>query len=155
MAFNLMYEHQFEIQTGTDETTEEAIFSPLAAGISSAEPANNEELAQDRYLDGAGFGETDVIGAQLVVSFSGHRLYGDEAQDYIFERLLLLGENRRTAFRWTEPNGDMFEGNCTIANIEGPGGDAGAKGEISFEIHFNGEVTYTPAGNDDGGGVEG
>ena len=143
MAFNLMYEHTFEIQTGEDETTQEPIYSPLAKGITSAEPANNEELSQDRYFDGTGFGETDVIGAQLVITFSGHRDYDDEAQNYIFEQLLKLGESRRTGFRWTEPNGGTFEGNCTIANISGPSGDAGAKGEISFEIHFNGTIDYT------------
>ena len=38
----------------------------------------------------------------------------------------------------------MFEGSCTIANISGPSGDAGAKGDISFEIHFNGNPEYTP-----------
>src|SRR5690554_4126915 len=98
MAFNLMYEHTFEIQTGEDETTQEPIYSPLAAGIMSAEPANNEELSQDRYFDGTGFGETDVIGAQLVITFSGHRDYDDEAQNYIFEQLLKLGDSRRTRF---------------------------------------------------------
>lgn len=137
MAFNLMHEHQFEIET------ESETFAPLAAGITSAEPANNEEMAQDRYFDGNGFSETDVIGAQLVITFSGHRLYGDEAQDFIFGKALDIGDARRTNFRWTEPDGGSFEGDCTIANISGPSGDAGAKGEVSFEIHFNGNPEYT------------
>src|SRR5690554_6355483 len=85
MAFNLMSELTFEIQTGEDETTQEPIYSKLAAGSMYEEPANSEELSQDRYFDSAGFGESDVIGAQLVVTFSGHRDYDDEAQNYIFE----------------------------------------------------------------------
>jgi len=67
--------------------------------------------------------------------------------------LLELGPNRRADFRWTEPDGGGFGGECTVANISGPSGDAGAKGEISFEIHFNGKPEYTPANG--GGEVEG
>lgn len=138
MPFNLMYDHLFEIETGG------ATFVPLATGINNVEPANNEELAQDRYLDGQGFGETDVIAAQLTLAFSGHRNYGDAAQDFIYSKTLSVGNSRRTNFRWTQPDGSIFEGDATIANIGGPSGDAGAKGEISFEIHFNGTPTYTP-----------
>ena len=75
---NLMNEHRFEIET------EAETFARLAKGINNVDPANNEELSQDNYLDGDGFGETDVIGAQLVLSFSGHRNYKDPAQNFIF-----------------------------------------------------------------------
>ena len=142
--FELMNKHKFEINTTPGETTGD--YALIAAGITNVEPSNNEELSQDMYLDGDGYGETDVIGAQLVLTFTGHRKYGDPAQDFIFGKLLELGPNRRTEFRWTEPDGGVFEGECTIANITGPSGDAGAKGEISFEIHFNGKPDYTPPG---------
>jgi hypothetical protein len=142
--FELMNKHTFEINTTPEAGQGMETYAAIAQGITNVELNNNEELAQDRYLDGDGFGETDVIGAQTVLTFTGHRVYGDAAQDYIFGKLLELGPNRRTTFRWTEPNGGTFEGSCTIANITGPSGDAGAKGEISFEIHFNGKPTYTP-----------
>ena len=140
--FELMNKHKFEINTTPGETP--GTYVQIAAGITNVEPNNNEELSQDIYLDGDGYGETDVIGAQLVLTFTGHRKYGDPAQDFIFGKLLELGPNRRTEFRWTEPDGGVFEGECTIANISGPSGDAGTKGEISFEIHFNGKPNYTP-----------
>jgi hypothetical protein len=137
-----MNAHSFSINTtpGTIPGT----LAVIAKGISSVEPSNNEELSQDKYLDNDGFGETDVIGAQTVLSFSGHRYYGDAAQDFIFGLQLELGTKRRTNFEWTEPDGGKFAGSCTIANISGPSGAAGSKGEISFEIHFNGKPTYTP-----------
>jgi hypothetical protein len=140
--FELMNAHAFSINTvpGTTPGT----LAVIGKGITNVEPSNNEELSQDKYLDGGGFGETDVIGAQTVLSFSGHRFYGDPAQDFIMGLMLKLGEDRRTNFEWTEPDGGKFTGACTIANISGPSGAAGAKGEISFEIHFNGEPIYTP-----------
>lgn len=143
-GFLLQSKHKLEIQTGTDEMTQEPIYAQLGAGISSIDPNPNDEVAQDKYLDGDGYGETDVIGAQLVLTFSGHRKYGDPAQDYIFGTVLDLGPGRRTSLRWTLPDGGQFEGPVTIANITGPSGEAGAKGEIGFEIHFNGKPTFTP-----------
>ncbi|MFC0271128.1 phage tail tube protein [Metabacillus herbersteinensis] len=141
-GFELMNAHDFKINTvpGTTPGT----LAAIAAGITNVEPSPNEELSQDKYLDGDGYGETDVIGAQIVLAFTGHRKYGDVAQDFIFSKMLELGASRRTNFEWTEPGGGKFAGPCTIANISGPSGAAGAKGEISFEIHFNGKPTYTP-----------
>lgn len=138
MEYNLMFDHLFEIEDDSGE------FVRLGEGIANADPQFNEELAQDRYLNNAGFGSTDVIGSQLTLAFSGHRAYGDPAQDFIFGKVLGLGPTRKTNFRWTEPDGGIFEGSVTIANITGPSGDAGAKGDISFEIHFNGKPEYTP-----------
>jgi hypothetical protein len=140
MPFELMNRHKFELDVNPLGVANYAL---LAVGISNVSPANNEALSQDNYLSGAGFGETDVIGAQVVLAFTGHRNYGDQAQDFIFSKSLEIGTSRRTNFKWTEPNGGVFTGSCTIANISGPSGDAGAKGEISFEIHFNGKPTYS------------
>src|SRR5690625_2772325 len=125
MSFEIMNEHQFNINTTPDEETE--TMSRLAAGIMSAEPAFNDEIAQDKYLDGGGFSETDVIGMQVTIAFSGHRNYEDEAQNYIFDKAFGIGKTRRTNFEWTQPDGSVLSGDCTIANIEGPGGEAGAK----------------------------
>src|SRR5690625_2195056 len=88
-GFLLQSENLLEINTtpGSGEET----WARLAAGITDMEPDPNEELAQDNYFDGDGFGETDVTGAQLIVSVSGHRKYGDEAQDFIYGLQMELG----------------------------------------------------------------
>ncbi|WP_338788812.1 phage tail tube protein [Metabacillus sp. FJAT-53654] len=141
MPKNVMNEHLFQIDTDTTGTT--PALEAIGAGITNVAISNNEELDQTKYLDGDGFGETDVIGAQTVLAFTGHRDYGDPAQDFIFGKMLSIGVSRRVPFEWTEPDGGKYSGTCTIANISGPGGDAGSKGEISFEIHFNKRPTYT------------
>lgn len=137
-----MNTHKFEINSLPGAGSYPTSYLEIAKGIKNVSPENNEEVAQDKYLDGAGFGETDVIGAQLVLSFTGDRDYADPAQNFIMGLSLDIGTARRTEFRWTEPDGGYFDGSCTIANISGPSGDAGAKGEISFEIHFNGLPVY-------------
>lgn len=142
-GFLLQSKHLIEINTAPGTGPED--FARLAAGITGLDPDVNDELAQDKYFDGEGFGESDVTSAQLVLTFSGHRKYGDPAQDYIYGQLLEVGPGRRTELNWTLPDGSKFEGPVTIANITGPSGEAGSKGEIGFEIHFNGKPEFTTA----------
>ena len=137
-SFELNFQDLFEIDT-TPLTT--ANYVRLAVGISGAEPDNNEDIAQDKYLDGDGFGSSDVIGAQHIVSFSGHRVVGNVAQDYIAAMKLELGDARKTHLRYTDAAGNQISGNVTIANIKEGGGDAGSKKDFSFEAHFNGKPT--------------
>lgn len=153
VGFLLQSKHRLELNTDPGKRSES--FERLAAGITGMDPDPNDEIAQDKYMDGEGFGETDVTSSQLVLSFTGHRKYGDPVQDYIFGLLLEPGPGRRTELKWTLPNGDKFEGDVTIANITGPGGEAGDKGEIGFELHFNGKPKFTKGSDDEGGGVEG
>lgn len=138
----LQSKHKFEIATTTGGTP---VYARLAAGLNSFEVGTNEETDQTQYLDGDGFGSTTVTGAQIVLSFSGHRKYGDAAQDFIYDKILTLGSDRETTFKWTQPDNTLWTCPVTIANIEGPSGDANAKGEISFEIHFNGKPVETTA----------
>ena len=143
--------HLFEINTNPGGATPE--WARLARGFNSFEPSTNEEIDQTPYLDGEGFGTTTVMGAQLTLTFTGHRYYGDPAQDFIFSKAMEIGTERETEFRWTKPDGEVVEGPCTIAEVTGPGGEANAKGEITVAIHINGKPTITPANG--GGGVEG
>ncbi|PGP53340.1 phage tail tube protein [Bacillus thuringiensis] len=139
----LQSKHKFEINTvpGTGTPT----YARLAAGFNNFDPQPNDNVLQDTYLDGDGYGSSTVAGGQLIITFSGHRKFGDKAQDFIYSKLLELGSGRETDFRWTLPDGSTFEGWVTFANPSGPSGDANAKGEISVEIHFNGKPKYTPS----------
>lgn len=143
-TFPLNFQNLFEINTTPGATT--ATWARIASGISSCTPANNENVDQTAYLDGDGFGSSDVIGMQKTYAFSGHRVVGDTAQDYIFNELQeTLGDNRKTQIRHTDANGKIITGDCTVCNIVEGGGDANAKTEISFEVHINGKPEKTPA----------
>src|SRR5690606_341689 len=78
--------HLFEININPGGVTPE--WARLAKGFNSFEPSTNEEIDQTNYLDGEGFGTTTVMGAQLTLTFSGHRYYGDPAQDFIFSKAM-------------------------------------------------------------------
>lgn len=144
-AFLLQHGYKFDINKAVDALDTAEDWLRIAGGIKSVDPDNSEEIAQDYYYDGDGNAETDVIGMQKVYAFSGHRKYGNAAQDFIFNTLShVVGPERRVAFRITYPDGTKLSGPATIANIKDPGGDANSKGEIEFEIHFAGLPTVTP-----------
>lgn len=143
-GFLLQSKHKIELDITPDAEVE--TYELLASGITGLDPDVNDEISQDRYMDGDGFAESDVTGAQLVLPFSGHRKYGDPVQDYIYSLVLEIGPSRRTSVKWTLPDGAMFEGSVTITGITGPSGEAGEKGEIGFELHFNGKPEFVPAG---------
>jgi hypothetical protein len=116
----------------------------IGAGITGVEPDGKEETSSDAYYDGGGMSSTDVTGGQQQLKFTGHRVYGDPAQDYIASLVLAYGEARKRPVRWVSPNGAVIEGIASIVNIKPGGGDANNKSDFGFEAHFDGRPNYTP-----------
>lgn len=141
MSFLLNYEYLYLLDTTPDAAS--STWSRLGAGLASADPENNENIDQTPYLDGNGHGTSSVIGMQRTIAFAGHRIVGDDAQDFILSKEFEIGANRETTFKQIDPEGNIVEKACTVANINPGGGDAGAKSELSFEIHLNGKPVKT------------
>ena len=141
-SFSLNFQQLLEIDTTPNGSTRTWI--RFGAGISSVDPENNENIDQTAYIVDGGFSSSEVIGAQKILSWSGHRLVGDAAQDYIFSKEYDLGSSRKTNIRFYDAGGNLTTGGCTIANLKAGGGDAAAKTEISGEFHMNGKPVYTP-----------
>jgi len=139
--FELNFYDLFEI----DITPEGAArtWKRLGKGISGFAPNLNENKDQTPYLDGNGWGSSDVIGKQLTFDATGHRVTGDDAQDYIASKYMALGDDLKTNFRAYDSVGVCKSGACTINNIVIGGGDAQGKKEFSFSIDINGEPAMT------------
>lgn len=144
--FNLNFKNKFEIDTkgGKDPSDiTNATFAPLAAGINNFTPSLNETTVNDVYFDGEGYGSTDVTGKRLQLAYTGHRLEGDAAQDYIASHVLAIGDDLKTLARWTQADGSTIVGQVTISAIVTSGGAPGAKQTLSFTLAFNGKPVYT------------
>lgn len=141
MTFALNFMNLWEIDITPSESS--STWARLAAGISSADPSNNENIDQSTYLNGDGFGSSDVIGAQRTFAFTGHRDTDDIAQNYIASIENELGDARKSTLRLTKADGSIISKECTIANVDFGGGDAAAKEDVSFEIHLNGKPEKT------------
>ena len=141
----LNYQDLYEIDSTPDAGT--ATYVRLAAGLSGAVLASNDVVDQTTYLDGGGFGSSDVTGGQKTIAFSGHRDTADAGQNYVAGISGSFGEARKTSFRYRDSRGVGFDAEVTIANIETGGGDAASKKDITFEIHANGEPTVVALTN--------
>lgn len=143
-GFPLNFNNKYEIDVSSGEE-EEGNYKVLAAGITSVEPEFEDEEDDSVYYDGQGFGSNDVTSIKASLVFTGHRKYGDEAQDYIAGLLFELGENRKTRLRWTQPDGAQIVGEVTISGIKPGGGEAAEKSEFEFTATFNGRPELTIA----------
>lgn len=144
--FTLNHEQKFEIDTAGNKSIDQdssASWARIAAGINTFTPNSNETATNDEYYDGEGFGTADVTSKRLSLTFSGHRLEGDTAQDYIAGKMLSVGDDLKTLARWTQIDGRVVEGVVTIGSIVTSGGAPGAKQTFSFVLTFNGKPKLT------------
>ncbi|VDG26347.1 phage tail tube protein [Lactiplantibacillus mudanjiangensis] len=141
--FAMNYKNIFEIDTAGNQDPKgdltKATWAVMAAGISGVTPAANETDDNTAYYDGSGFTDTDVTGKRITLAFSGHRVVGNAAQDFIAGKFLSIGENLKTLARWTNPDGTKIVSNVTITAIVPMGGNANAKQTFSYTLSFNGK----------------
>lgn len=134
---------------------------PIAAGITSHGSNISESTEKYYYMDQRGTAETDLTGQDVSRSFSGHRMKGDEAQDYILDELLYDIDNREIVFYDYDEsltagvNG--WKGVATIRISDDGSGDTAARQNIAFSLAINGKpergtvsktesgYTWTPA----------
>lgn len=123
-----------------------AAYSALSVGIDNMQEALNEIVQQYHFFADEGFGRSRVTAEQPVWTFSGRRVWGDAAQDYIFGQKYKLGNERETDAK-VEFTADGYNYtitfDCTIANIQELGGATEENSAISFEIHVDGKPTVT------------
>ena len=115
----------------------------LGDGVKSFTFNLNEKVSQDSYLDDNG-GETPVVtGFAAVAEFSGTRIVGDAAQDYIFGKAFSLGSGRDSKATITMGDGMVITGPVTVMMDGLGGGDAGANTDVGFKLGFQGKPTVT------------
>lgn len=137
-GYQMKFSEDQEAEVGTGDWLE------IGSGISSMDPASNDEVDQTPYYDDGGYNSSDVTGGQETFAFSGHRDYDDPFQNRLYNKIKFTkGNGRKGALHIIFPDGAELHGRCTLAEIEGPGGDANTKGDISFEIHINGKPEVT------------
>ena len=115
----------------------------LAAGITSAVDSHNDSTDDTAYLDGGGYGNSDIIGKQYTLAITGHRIIGNPAQDYIMTLQGEFGDDAKTYVRYTRPNGHRTQAYATASEIVDAGGDANAKTDFSCNFKGCGSPTIT------------
>ena len=141
-TFKLNKDNKFELDlNGSKDPSDvsNANWAPLASGFSQFTPSLNETSDTTEYLDGGGFGSTDITGKRLNIAFTGHRDRTDAAQNFLDTLELEVGDALKTLLRWTKPDGTVIIGQVTCSALVTSGGSAGAKETCSFTAAFNGK----------------
>lgn len=135
------YKYTLEIDTTPDEST--PTFKTLCAGINNLSESLNEQIQQYFFLCGQGFATNYVTGMAPSITLTGVRVFGDDAQDFVFDfdTKYGTGKARETHLRLKKSDGTTTEtisANVTLCNITDIGGGTTDGSAISFEIRFNG-----------------
>ncbi len=141
------YAHTFEINITPD--SDKQTWASALVGITNVVPANEETVSEDAYYNDLGDTDSSVDAVKVSLAFTGHRKYGDPAQDFIQSRALMTKKKRKTDYRWTQPDGTLLEGVLTMADLV-PGsamGDANSKGDFTWTAKLN-TIAETPAANE-------
>lgn len=117
----------------------------LGQGISTIEADNEDETDDTAYYNSGGAQPNDVIGTKIASTVSGHRFYGDPAQDYIGSLETEIGDKRVTTYTRIAPDGSKLVGPATITDIVNGGGDANDKGTFECALTYREMPTFIPA----------
>ena len=149
---NLNPEWEVKLFIGTSATSATPpvwTYSPLCAGITNIDPSVNEQNQQAWYMCGLGGANNEVTGIAPEYAVSGHRIYGDAAQDYIAGLRYKLGQDRKSSLKVELYNhGTLVEtivADCTITDIVDFGGQATDLIPFSCTLRVNGIPTATAA----------
>lgn len=131
MGFQNNYAYKFEI--GEDEET----LLTIGGGITSHDTDFSEDEEEQAYYDLNGGKEKYYTSITAAYSYSGHRKFADQAQEFIRDKVFKLSE-RDCFLKVTEPDGRIISGPATIGGIKISGGDATARPDFECTITFKG-----------------
>lgn len=134
IGFALNYQYIFEVNVtpGSPKKT----WAWVGPGITSISPDNSETTSDDSYYSDGGNTKTSVTGVSKKYSVEGHRLIGDPFQDFVAAIEDLVGSDRETQYRITDPTGRVVEADCVITDVAaiGPNGNANEKQSFACSI---------------------
>lgn len=140
-----MYNIKASIGTSQQPSGGEWTYAPLGAGLDNVSEALNEVVQQYFFLNDGGFARNHVTGMAPAFTFTGRRVMGDAAQEYIFSNKYKLDTNRASSFQLKivdnsgeAPTTKTLTVDCTICNIQEWSGATTDDSAISFEVRFDG-----------------
>ena len=152
MMGNLLTIYNLEASIGTSKSAETWTYAKLENGLDNVSEALNEVVQQYFFLNDKGFARNHVTGMAPTFTFTGRRVQGDAAQDYIFSKKYKLDTERSSSFQLkitdnsgASPKVTTYTVDCTICNIQEFSGASTDDSAISFELRFNGAPTSATA----------
>lgn len=131
----------FKIGTKGPESTESDMLTP--AGLENFSPSFDNTIEEWYSMENQGWRSALLTGKGWSIGFSGKRVVGDAANDYIAGLMLAIGQDACTKFYWRLPDGLTVEQNVIVAVSNNGGGDTTNVGKLEFELRSDGKPTVT------------
>lgn len=141
------YNRHFAINIGTSD---DPVWAEFCKGVSSRGNSINEETEEYYDMCGRGVADTEVVGQQISRTFSGFRVFGDRAQDFIyFDRLYDFNSREVEYLDWYDnmpadivtARGNGCKGTGTLTIADDGSGDANARENVEWGLTNNGIPT--------------
>lgn len=140
--FLVMYGVEVQINTLPSGT---ASYAVIGDGITNISEALNEVKQSMFFLINKGFGQSEITGMHPAITFTGNRVHGDTAQDFIMGLKYSLGSARKTDIKIKvfDPEAPTtvysnYTAEVTITDIQELSGATENGSDISFTLEFNG-----------------
>ncbi len=131
----------FKIGIAGLESTEDEMLTP--AGLENFSPSFDNTIEDWYSMENKGWRSSLLTGKGWSIGFSGKRVVGDTANDYIANKMLAIGSEACTKFYWQLPDGLTVEQNVIISVTNNSGGDTTNVGKLEFELRSDGKPTVT------------
>lgn len=141
LNYGVVYNYELSIGTAYSTTW---TYSPLSVGLENLQEAANEVVQSMQFLSGKGTSNHFVTGAAPQVTIQCRRVYGDAAQDYIFETIKgTYGVSRESSLQIVskDANGTTVSTKTvpvTVTDIVEINGATTDISQGSFVLRFNG-----------------
>lgn len=117
----------------------------MPAGLENFSPSFDNGVEEWYPMEGEGWVERLLTAKAWAISFTGKRVIGDEANDYIAEQLFAMGAGAYVPFEWVMPNGTTIKQKMVCSVTNNGGGDSTNVGALEFELQSSGKPEVTPA----------
>lgn len=137
------YKYFIDVTGGTKlSDLSDAKWERLGNGFTGSTFSGNETTINNTYLDDGGFGSTDVVGKRFSYAFTGVKMAGDKAQEYVISLQNKLGQDLQTRFLVVDPDGKQMVQLVVISALVPNGGNANAGATLTFTVNVQGKPYY-------------
>ena len=122
-------------------------WAAVSEGITQVTPSAQETNDKTAYWPDQGLQSTDTTGKAIQFAFTGHRVEGDPAQEFIASKFISIGGSLKTLAQWVDPQGNVVVFVGVITTPVPFGGNANVKQTFSFTLAADGMMWQIPAGS--------
>lgn len=148
-----MHNNIFKIGVKGLESVEADMLTP--AGLENFSPSFDNTIEDWYSMENEGWRSSLLTGKGWSISFSGKRVIGDAANDYVARLMLAIGQDACTKFYWQLPDGLTVEQNVIVAVTNNGGGDTTNVGKLEFELRSDGAPKVTEPSSEENTAAEG